>query len=363
MQLNDTDKIVQTNEKILNEAEARKQALYFTKSRLDDLENHRAYGATTTGNQRFRSQRTDMDIPIIPNEYVISFTLTDSDANVYNYIEVAGSLMFGVQEGQKGNIPSIFRCIPDLDHIYQFGLRQHPAVNCSPVVAGPDAAEILGAMLLYKSQCNRYTGVLNCIEDSAIKVGNPIRMYIYDEHPFDTMKRFGLSQNLTEGDEKKDYATDATGSSMYEEKVYREQAVFYVESITRNIDIQGVSTMSLQLSGGRVMGMTNSFDALSLMYDLYYLPWQSRMYYYKNGGNNTALVNPQEEDISKQKAAHQAAREESRWSDAEKIVLQRKLTQLKSQVSEADQAAVDEKISQRKVPKPNSIEAYTENIE
>lgn len=361
MQLNDTDKVVQTNEKILNEAEARKQALYFTKSRLDDLENHRAYGATTTGNQRFRSQRTDMDIPIIPNEYVISFTLTDSDANVYNYIEVAGSLMFGVQEGQKGNIPSIFRCIPDLDHIYQFGLRQHPAVNCSPVVAGPDAAEILGAMLLYKSQCNRYTGVLNCIEDSAIKVGNPVRMYIYDEHPFDTMKRFGLSQNLTEGDEKKDYATDATGSSMYEEKVYREQAVFYVESITRNIDIQGVSTMSLQLSGGRVMGMTNSFDALSLMYDLYYLPWQSRMYYYKNGGNNTALVNPQEEDISKQKAAHQAAREESRWSDAEKIVLQRKLTQLTSQVSEADQAAVDEKMKQRKVPK--GIEAYTENIE
>ena len=358
--ISDKDKIVTANEKTLSDSEAKKQALYFAQARLDDLENHRAYGATVTGNQRFRSQRTDMDIPVIPNEYVISFTLTDSDANVYNYIEVSGSLMFGVQEGQRGNIPSIFRCIPDLDHIYQFGLRQHPAVNCSPVVAGPDAAEMLGAMLIYKSQANRYSGVLNCIEDSAIKVGNPIRMYIYDEHPFDTAKAFALNQNLTVGDMQKDFATDPTGANMYTEKVYKEQAVFYVESITRNIDIQGVSTMSLQLTGGRVMGLTNCFDALSLMYDLYYLPWQSRMYYYNQHGNNTALVNAHEEDITKQKAAHLAARQESRWSDAEKLVLQKRLAQLTQQVSTADQAEVNSKLNQRK--SGGEIVEYTEDI-
>ena len=253
---------------------------------------------------QFRSQRTDMDIPVIPNEYIISFTLTDSDQEVYNYIEIGGSLAFGMMQGESGNIASIFKNIPDYDHIMHFGLRPHPVIQCSPLVNSVEQACILGSLLLYRSQLNRYSGVLTCIEDSAIKVGNPIRVYLYDEHPYPLMRRFGSKETMTEEELR-------AAAPYFDEKYYKEQAVFYVESISRNIDVQNVSTMTLQLKNGRVMGMTNPADILECMYESYYEDYQSRNYYEKRGGNDTALVALHSTDLSKEQAAHEAARAEA----------------------------------------------------
>lgn len=257
----------------------------------------------------FRSQRTDLDIPVIPNEYIISFTLTDSDQEVYNFIEVGGSQAFAIQQGASGSLPSIFRNIPDFENIVQFGLRPHPVLQCSPLVQDANEAIILGACLLYKSQLNRYSGVLTCIEDSMIRVGNPIRIYLYDEHPYPLARRFGSNGTMTEEEYK-------NAPPYFSEKYYKEQAVFYVESISRNIDVQNVSTMTLQLKNGRVMGMTNPGDILSIFFNEYYDSYQSRNYYYKKG-NNTATVALHSTDLSGEIQAHKAVQKPSKWINTE----------------------------------------------
>ena len=257
----------------------------------------------------FRSQRTDLDIPVIPNEYIISFTLTDSDQEVYNFIEVGGSQAFAIQQGASGSLPSIFRNIPDFENIVQFGLRPHPVLQCSPLVQDANEAIILGACLLYKSQLNRYSGVLTCIEDSMIRVGNPIRIYLYDEHPYPLARRFGSNGTMTEEEYK-------NAPPYFSEKYYKEQAVFYVESISRNIDVQNVSTMTLQLKNGRVMGMTNPGDILSIFFNEYYDSYQSRNYYYKKG-NNTATVALHSTDLSGEIQAHKTAQKPSKWINTE----------------------------------------------
>lgn len=310
---------------------------------IDRLDARKFEGDDPMGNPRFRSSRTDIDIPAIPNEYVISFTLTDSDQEVYNYIEVAGSQAYGIMQGDRTKLGSIFASIPDYDHIMQFGLREHPSVNTSPLAYSLDSAQILGAMLLYKSQCNRYTGVLTCVEDSAIRVGNPVRIYIYDEHPYAIQRKFGLRQDPKKQDE------EPSGVAVFDESIFKEQAVFYVESISRNIDIQSVSTMTLQLKAGRTMGMTNAFDILSLYYDLYYQPWQSRIYYYNQGGNNTALDNAHEIDLTTQMEAHKAAWTNSKWTAEEKVRMIARVKKAQAEIQElnrqeeAYQASLKEK--------------------
>ena len=129
---------------------------------------------------KFLSGRTDMDIPVLKSEYIISFTLMDSDQDVYNYISVQGTNIYKIGEGT----PQQSRCIPLWDNICQFGLRAHPAMEANVLCGDPLICELMGAMLLFKSQANRYKAVVTAIDDSAIRVGNPIRMYMYDEHPF-----------------------------------------------------------------------------------------------------------------------------------------------------------------------------------
>ena len=205
---------------------------------------------------------------------------------------------------------SIYKCIPDYDHIMHFGLRPHPVIQCSPLVNSVEQACILGALLLYKSQLNRYSGVITCIEDSAIKVGNPIRVYLYDEHPYPLMRRFGSNAVIADKD------TYTQNPPFFDEKYYKEQAVFYVESISRNIDVQNVSTMTLQVKNGRVMGMTNPADILECMYESYYDEYQSRMYYEEKGGNDTALVPLHSIDKSGEVEEHRRLRREraSKWN-------------------------------------------------
>ena len=129
---------------------------------------------------KFVGGRTDMDIPVLKSEYIISFTLMDSDQDIYNYVHVSGSNMYRMGEGKAW----AGRAVPLWDNILQFGLRPHPAMESSVLCGNSAMCELMGAMLCYKSMANRYKAVVTAIDDSAVRVGNPIRMYMYDEHPF-----------------------------------------------------------------------------------------------------------------------------------------------------------------------------------
>lgn len=131
---------------------------------------------------KFLSGRTDIDIPALKSEYVVSFTLMDSDQDVYNYISIGGTNNFKFQQGE--GMTKVNRALPLFDNLCQFGLRAHPAMEANVLCGTPALAELMGAMLLYKSQANRYKAVVTAIDDSAVRVGNPIRLYLYDEHPF-----------------------------------------------------------------------------------------------------------------------------------------------------------------------------------
>jgi hypothetical protein len=94
-------------------------------------------------------------------------------------------------------------------------------------------------MLILTSYANRYSGTVNVIDDPSIQVGNPIRIHLYDEHPF---------KNIT-WNRSSDTAKE---QSMFDETIFPEQAVFYVTGIERNIDLSNTSTMTLQLKAGKI---------------------------------------------------------------------------------------------------------------
>ena len=140
-----------------------------------------------------------------------------------------------------------------MDSILRFGFRSAPGMVNTPLVTNVFEAEIVGIMMLMKSQANRYSGSLTIIEDSAIKVGNPIRVHLYDEHPM------------------KELTVEGKGTGMKFDKIkFPEQAVFYVVGIERNIDINNVSTMTLQLKAGRMMGKTSIYDICMPLYKYFY---------------------------------------------------------------------------------------------
>ena len=93
---------------------------------------------------------------------------------------------------------------------------------------------------------------------------------------------------------------------IFDETIFREQACFYIESMSRSIDVQNVSTMTLQLRAGRMMGQSSCYDIMSFFYNLYYKPWQTRQFYVDRGGNDTALVNPHALEGEYEKSLHAA---------------------------------------------------------
>lgn len=241
--------------------------------------------AQNTMKGTYRSGITDQDIPAIKPEYILSFTLMDTDKELYNMYEVGGDTLQGVQNGSNSAGAAagaaIKRTIPDIDNILQFGMRPHPGMISTPLVQGPAEAEALGVMLLCQSYANRYTGTLNIIDDPSIKVGNPIRMYMYDEHPMKNVQwNYGDSQQ-------------AGAQSMFDPDIFKEQAVFYVTGIERSIDPSNLSTMTLQLKAGRMMGQVSIYDFFNYFFDQYYTKNQSRARY--EGGNNTAIDDPHSE--------------------------------------------------------------------
>jgi LysM repeat protein len=190
------------------------------------------------------SSITDKYIPIVEEKEVISFVLTDSDSQVANCFEInqdAGQ--FGSSSTGDAGKMMFTRVVQDWASIIRFGMRKAKTVS-TPLLDDVVGPVLFGTLMVQKALSQRYKGTLNMIEESSIRVGNPIRMFMYDEHPY----KFNNNQ-LDNGPE---------------------QAVFYVESISRDIKPDGVSTMQLTLSAGRVMGMESTYDKMQLLYGRYY---------------------------------------------------------------------------------------------
>ena len=128
------------------------------------------------------SERTDALIPEIPQEYITSFQLTDTDKNIYNMYEINIEGDFGVFD-KGGPLQKISRVFPDIASMIRFGCRPAPGAISFPYMGNRENAHMLGFMMCAKSLAQRNCGSLSMIEDSFIKVGNPIRFFAYDEHP------------------------------------------------------------------------------------------------------------------------------------------------------------------------------------
>ena len=126
--------------------------------------------------------KTDALIPEIPQEYIISFSLTDSDKQVYNMYEINIDGDFGVFQSNTP-ITGIRRVFPDIKSMMRFGCRPHPKAISFPYMGSREMAHMLGYMMCAKSMAQRHSATMSMIEDSAIRVGNPIRFFAYDEHP------------------------------------------------------------------------------------------------------------------------------------------------------------------------------------
>ena len=129
------------------------------------------------------SEQTDALIPEIPQEYILSFSLTDSDKNMYNMYEINIEGDFGIFD-KGGAIQKISRVFPDITSMVRFGCRPNPSGAISfPYMGNRENAHLLGYMMSAQSVARRKSATLSMIEDSYIKVGNPIRFFAYDEHP------------------------------------------------------------------------------------------------------------------------------------------------------------------------------------
>lgn len=128
------------------------------------------------------SELTDSLIPEIPQEYIISFSLTDTDKNIYNMYEVNIETDFGVFDA-GGPLTKIQRVFPDINSMVRFGCRPHPGTINLPYMGTKENAHLFAYMMCARSMAERYSGTMVMIEDSYIKVGNPIRFLAYDEHP------------------------------------------------------------------------------------------------------------------------------------------------------------------------------------
>jgi hypothetical protein len=188
------------------------------------------------------SMMTDALIPETPPEEIVSFTLSDTDKEVYNSIEVNGITYMGVYEGDEKT--AIKRTVPDYESIMRFGVRVAPSVT-SPLIYRDDNCELFGHCLLAKSAAGRFTATVSMIENPDIRIGNPIRLFTYDEHP-----------NMETG--------------IWSTETYPAQSVYYINSISRSIKTDGVSTMTLDLVAGRVMGEESIYDKLFVAYRGFY---------------------------------------------------------------------------------------------
>lgn len=187
---------------------------------------------------------TDPDIRVIPDEDIISFTLTDSDQDIYTAVDIQGNTFMGLYDSDPSL--QIRRTVAEWSAILKFGVRVATPVS-TPFISSEDDAELLGNMMLLKSYAARYKGQLQLIEDCDIKVGTPIRLFTYDEHP---------------NAEDEEYVQIAD--------LDQKQSIYYVNSISRSISSSGLSTMTLSLTGGRMLGQESIFDIMDSLYMDFY---------------------------------------------------------------------------------------------
>ena len=188
------------------------------------------------------SMQTDIFIPEIPPEDIIKFSISDSDDDVYTTASVQGQSFMGKYDNDP--YMNIKRSIPDLQAILRFGVRPAPEES-TPFINNENDAELYGECLLKRSYASRYTGTVNVIENPSIKVGNPVRLFIFDEH-----------------------VGQETG--YLNEEAVPAQCIYYVEAIKRNITPNGVSTMELTLVAGRMFGQESIYEAMIPLYSQYY---------------------------------------------------------------------------------------------
>ncbi len=203
------------------------------------------------------SMKTDHLIRRIKPQHLISFTLTDTDKEIYNMFEIQAETYMNIY--QDNPMTAIRRAVPDIPSIVRFGLRPYPSTYNTPLITNDLEAEIFGILMCNMSMAKRYSGSITLIEDSDIKVGDPIVLLTYDEHPI-----------------------PETGN--YQD---RGQTVFYVTGIERNISPQSTSTMTLSVVAGRVMGQESIFDICYPIYKMYY---QEKADYSFLGSNNNENV-------------------------------------------------------------------------
>lgn len=185
---------------------------------------------------------TDKYIPAIRDDEIISFVLSDSDGQIINAVQIKQETPLFDLSTTGGEMAAI-RAVQDWGSIIRFGMRIGKTTS-TPLLDNEIGPAMFGSLMIQRSLAQRYTATLTMVEDSSIRVGNPIRLFLYDEHPF----KFNSSYS--------NYG--------------QAQAIFYVTKIDRSIKAEGVSIMTLSLIAGRVMGMDSIYDKMSILYGRYF---------------------------------------------------------------------------------------------
>ena len=210
-----------------------------TVTRTEQVERRETVTETVDGTV---SDVTDKYIRLIKDDDIISFTISESDSQICNVFEVHAEIP--LIQSQIQSLPqATTRVVQDWESIIRFGMRPTLAVS-TPLLNGEVGAVLFGTMMAAKSASQRYRAQIVMIEDSTYKVGDPVRVFLYDEHPFKFNDGF--------------------------QKYGKQQAIFYIEKIDRSLSPLNVSTMTLTLTAGRVMGMQSIFDKMYLLYKDYF---------------------------------------------------------------------------------------------
>lgn len=232
----------------VNDADARKEYRSLmsnsqVSSFANDLYNkNNGYGESLNNSTVTMSMLTDILIPEILPKDIISFSMTDTDSGVYNSIDISGQTFMGLYDND--DYLKIKRTIPDLNSILRFGVRVAPPLS-TPFVYDEQSAELMGHIQLLQYQAMRYTMSLKVIEDPNIKVGEPVRLFTFDEYP-------------------------QKNTQYYDDEVVMAQSIYYVKSIKRNITASKQSTMTLELEAGRMLGQESVYDIMYTLYSKFY---------------------------------------------------------------------------------------------
>lgn len=188
------------------------------------------------------SQITDRYINTISGKDIISFNFSDSDSNICNAVTIQPDIPM-IDLSSSGAAQLQTRAVEDWDSILNFGMRVAQPYD-TPLLDKEIGPTMFGALMLQKSLAERYSATINMIDEPSIHIGDPIRVFLYDDLPY----KF-------EGD-----------YSVYG----KEQTVMYIQSIQRSIVYNGVSHMTLTLTGCRVAGSNSIYDKMSVLYNKYY---------------------------------------------------------------------------------------------